>query len=195
MISHVIVVVYVRKRFRKIYILKLHNDVKPHICKICNKVFSQKYHLNEHMKVHTGVKPYLCSICQKSFTQKGALNTHVRVHTGERPYRCNICQKLFVNKGNLDKHFRIHTGKKPHVCNICQKSFTQKGTLNMHLKVHTAGKPCVGLEKLLAGGNNLDEYISVHSTENLNLNNVALKEERDLDKDVRLHTEKKIISL
>lgn len=53
-----------------------------HVCTLCNKEFSYKSVLIEHMKHHTDEKPYLCSFCGKGFRQKGSLGYHVRYHTG-----------------------------------------------------------------------------------------------------------------
>eukprot|EP01083_Nonionella_stella_P148806 471716_1 len=40
----------------------------------------------------SGQKPHKCDICQKEFSQKHHLTNHMRIHSGEKPYRCDICQ-------------------------------------------------------------------------------------------------------
>ncbi|XP_052764295.1 sal-like protein 3 isoform X17 [Mya arenaria] len=57
-------------------------ELKKHFCKICNKAFSRKLFLENHVRSHTGEKPFKCRICGKGFTQKCNLKTHfVVTHT------------------------------------------------------------------------------------------------------------------
>ncbi|ELU16453.1 hypothetical protein CAPTEDRAFT_70417, partial [Capitella teleta] len=54
--------------------------------------------------VHTGERPFECDVCQKAFSERGALEQHMRVHTGERPFECDVCQKVFSQKKALERH-------------------------------------------------------------------------------------------
>ncbi len=81
-------------------------------CPQCEKTFTHKGNLRDHIKIHIGVKPYACCLCGKSFIDKGHLNDHMRIHTGEKPYACHLCGKSFTCKGSLSGHMRIHTGEK-----------------------------------------------------------------------------------
>ena len=42
---------------------KIGGKKKPFLCLICNRHFSQKTHVKNHMISHTGEKPFPCSIC------------------------------------------------------------------------------------------------------------------------------------
>ena len=40
------------------------------VCDLCNKSFSKRTSLVEHMLIHTGEKPHVCEVCNKSFRQR-----------------------------------------------------------------------------------------------------------------------------
>uniref|UniRef100_A0A2M4BE64 C2H2-type domain-containing protein n=1 Tax=Anopheles marajoara TaxID=58244 RepID=A0A2M4BE64_9DIPT len=150
--------------------MKFHNDEKPYICSVCNKVYLNLDELTEHMKkTHNQVKPYRCHICDKTFTQSNNLKTHIKthifqdpykcqmcsrsfqreedygqhmlVHTADKPYECTYCGKRFIQSNNLKTHVRTHTGEKPYSCSICLRNFNQKNNLNTHMRIHTGEKP------------------------------------------------------
>uniref|UniRef100_A0A182QGF6 C2H2-type domain-containing protein n=1 Tax=Anopheles farauti TaxID=69004 RepID=A0A182QGF6_9DIPT len=107
-------------------------------CPICNKTFSRKTSLLNHIRNHSAEKKYVCEFCQKGFTQQANLRNHVRIHTNERPYVCVDCGKAFTQITNLNNHRRLHTGERPYVCieSNCGRSFAQVTNLNNHMKTH-----------------------------------------------------------
>ncbi|XP_047489063.1 gastrula zinc finger protein XlCGF71.1-like [Penaeus chinensis] len=107
---------------------------KPFSCEICNKAFSKKKTLVQHMRVHTKEKPFSCEICSKAFSDKGTLVKQLRVHTKEKPYSCEICRNTFSQKGSLERHMEVHTKEKPFSCEICSKAFSVKDTLIKHIR-------------------------------------------------------------
>jgi len=109
--------------------------IKPYVCDICNKAFSQRGTLNKHKRTHTGEKLYVCDVCDKAFSRQGGLNTHKRIHTGETPYVCDICNKAFRYTISLNAHKRTHShsAEMPYACDVCNKVFNQLSRLNKHI--------------------------------------------------------------
>ena len=56
------------------------------------------------MMIHTGNKPYTCTVCDKRFTGKGNMTQHMIIHTGDKPYVCTLYEKAFARKGDLQQH-------------------------------------------------------------------------------------------
>jgi len=61
-------------------------------------------------KNHKNIKIFQCEICNKNYSNKNNLKNHLSIHTGNKPHKCNICQKSFRLKRTLTEHILIHTG-------------------------------------------------------------------------------------
>ncbi|XP_029463187.1 zinc finger protein 211-like isoform X2 [Rhinatrema bivittatum] len=113
---------------------------RPYPCTECDKSFTKRAHLREHMGIHTGVRPYACPNCEKRFRKQCNLIVHQRTHTGEKPHKCNECGKSFSQTSNLFIHQKIHRGEKPFMCAECEKCFSRKAYLFQHQKIHAREK-------------------------------------------------------
>ncbi|XP_018336391.1 gastrula zinc finger protein xFG20-1-like isoform X1 [Agrilus planipennis] len=54
--------------------------VKKFFCEHCPKAFAAKDKLQRHMYSHTGERPFSCNICDKKFTDKWYVKQHLTVH-------------------------------------------------------------------------------------------------------------------
>ncbi|KAL1501100.1 hypothetical protein ABEB36_006488 [Hypothenemus hampei] len=142
-------------------------------CRVCQKSFTRKDNLAEHLKVHAGIlhkkkRQYTCEFCMKEFSGLALLQIHVRTHTGERPYPCDICEKKFPSGGAMKKHRRKHTGERPYTCPQCGSKFAAKETLNRHWRTHTGEKPhqCKFCGKSFIQAVQLRAHIFHHTGEN-----------------------------
>nr|CAD7265494.1 unnamed protein product [Timema shepardi] len=129
---------------------------RKHVCSICNRVFSYRGLLSDHLLVHAEAKPYACPLCDKTFCQKGTLGEHVLLtHGNPRPqenglvtkrrpkhrvrnlsYHCDLCRKLFRQKSELVSHMRVHAQRKPFACEDCGARFRRSSVLVSHRLKH-----------------------------------------------------------
>src|ERR1043165_8029851 len=57
-----------------------HGNIKPHICTVCNRSFTQASHVKRHMAVHMERRPHVCEQCGRSFAYPSELKAHVERH-------------------------------------------------------------------------------------------------------------------
>ncbi|KAM4579943.1 zinc finger protein 407 [Odontesthes bonariensis] len=112
-------------------------------CELCDRTFSEKWALNNHMKLHSGEKPYKCvwPSCHYAFLNLSAMKDHYRTHTGEKSYLCDLCGFAGGTRHALTKHRRQHTGERPFKCKLCNFASTTQSHLSRHKRVHTGEKP------------------------------------------------------
>ena len=165
--------------------------LRPFLCTVCNKRFTQKGYLKDHKLLHTGEKLYSCTQCEKRYANYRYLRSHMNVHsdaymcmecgkrfrdnqklmahwkchTGEKPFECGVCGKQFARAAHLDKHGRIHRGEKPYKCLLCEKAFSESGSLKKHIRIHTGEKPykCQSCDKAFATIDGLYSHMRVHT--------------------------------
>lgn len=111
-------------------------------CTICQKSYSKKSVLRNHMKyVHSNESSasYDCH-CGKSFKNRSILKTHIhRIHNREQSQRsCELCTKVYATQTDLNNHMKaLHsTATKDFMCSECGMLFISKQRLSGHQKIH-----------------------------------------------------------
>lgn len=139
---------------------------KPYKCSLCNKAFTRKHTLSEHIKgIHLGQKPYKCSLCDKAFAGRQALNRHIRIHSEEKTFKCNFCDRVFRRKYDFKNHERTHTGEKPYICLFCRKMFAHSSYMAVHSRIHRGERPykCNLCNKTFAYKQYMNQHTRSHS--------------------------------
>jgi hypothetical protein len=107
-------------------------------CELCQRGFTTRLILSEHMKTHTGEKPFVCEVCGQTFKHKSSVTKHMLMHTGEMPYSCKFCGQKFRANSNMHYHIRKHheAVNSQFFCQVCGKGFGNEVGLQTHLKKH-----------------------------------------------------------
>ncbi|OCT85282.1 zinc finger and BTB domain-containing protein 41 [Xenopus laevis] len=145
----------------------LHSQDKPFKCTYCEEHFKSRFTRLKHQeKFHLG--PFPCNICGRHFNDTGNMKRHIEyTHGGKRKWTCFICGKSVRERTTLKEHLRIHSGEKPHLCSICGQSFRHGSSYRLHLRVHHDDKryECDECGKTFIRHDHLTKHKKIHSGE------------------------------
>ena len=66
------------------------------------------------ISVHSSQRDFKCTECDKAFTNKNRLANHLRIHTGAKPFKCKICDYHSNRRDNVLLHCKkVHKVQKP----------------------------------------------------------------------------------
>jgi len=121
--------------------------MKSFKCDLCkNKVYKEKWRLNEHNKWNHSTTPlpvFACNLCPKTYIRKSQLKYHITTfHHNQRPFSCKKCPLTHTSKSRLSRHVEVVHLKIRQTCKICAKLFCSKEALSRHIEtVHHGTKP------------------------------------------------------
>lgn len=113
---------------------RIHLNLRPFQCRICDhKSFTKDLH-NCHMQVHG--KKIECKICHKFVTN---LKRHSRNHDKEE---CKICKKIYP-KDRLKNHIKTHGKNGSFICKKCgSRQLSRHLLLKHYSKNHPTKRYC-----------------------------------------------------
>ncbi|OWR42798.1 putative zinc finger protein [Danaus plexippus plexippus] len=115
-------------------------------CSFCEKACSNENELSLHVnKVHLQIKPYSCDMCEKQYYTEYNLLSHKKLHSLPCKEICEFCNRVFKCRKNLVIHVRKHIGIKPHNCPVCRQAFYSDSIMKNHMKNYHGGKFCCRL--------------------------------------------------
>lgn len=102
--------------------------------------FSKAYALRQHLVVHENPGAFLCVKCNKNFTRKDSLEQHMlKFHSDDyiQKFECKICSfstssKLESNKHFDKEHARNVKKEKWLPCDLCSEAFLDVHDLKFH---------------------------------------------------------------
>lgn len=115
------------------------HDGQPLICSTCGKLYKSRSALSNHKTSVHGTGRYPCDKCNRSFQDRDILRSHLATHEKIVLYKCVTCNKEMFYKYSTERHHCNPT--KSHTCVVCQKSFSRGDTLVQHQKTHQDNPP------------------------------------------------------
>lgn len=136
---------------------------RPFKCTQCDKSYSIKKTLADHIRqVHQNIR-YACEVCQKQFVSRDVLRVHKKLHSNEQ-HRCQHCGQTFLQRVYLLKHMAVHEQKR-FTCEDCGKTFRFKELMKQHARIHTGEKPfpCGSCDKSFRTSTHLKQHMRSHT--------------------------------
>ncbi|BFG01749.1 zinc finger protein 771 [Drosophila madeirensis] len=144
-------------------------EVQRLICELCNRQYSTKNALGEHLKRHAQRKEHVCEHCGVAKVTRTELLTHLRIHNPSwEKFKCQQCPQLFRHKSAISRHVRVvHEGQRRFQCVHCEKRFGTHASQLRHERLHASGDQqlpsrCDVCSKCFTDGERLASHMRSH---------------------------------
>ncbi|XP_073829580.1 zinc finger Y-chromosomal protein-like [Musca autumnalis] len=146
---------------------RIHHPNEKCYVTCCERKFSKRFDIYEHILVHLDPQTFKCKFCGKCSTNSRNLEKHIRdLHTEEgrqRRYECEVCEKRFQDKTKLRTHMDVHKTECTFLCSKCNKGFSTEQRRNIHEeRVHNADRVCDKCGKTIHGLYALRQHLLEH---------------------------------
>jgi uncharacterized Zn-finger protein len=130
----------------------------PFICDVCESIFDNMPHLQEHQTTHVnifdqiigptpvhplGIPPQMPLFAEKSDSRAESVEVDHVINTEnmEETFECEKCFKVFDDAASLSDHEKNHLHKWPYLCETCGSRFPTRTALLIHERTHSDERP------------------------------------------------------
>uniref|UniRef100_A0A1A9WJ85 C2H2-type domain-containing protein n=1 Tax=Glossina brevipalpis TaxID=37001 RepID=A0A1A9WJ85_9MUSC len=103
----------------------------------CNKKFSKRFLLLEHIRTHLNPACYKCENCSRVFPDRKSMRNHFLMKhqkDEDKTFACSQCPSKFVTVYLLQRHKVIAHGDRTNTCKSCNRKFSTAVQLSAHTK-------------------------------------------------------------
>lgn len=123
--------------------ISMHHDM-AHVCKYCEKRFSNKQTLDRHINSQHNITPleFQCVKCNAYFDTMDKMEDHLVVHytNPSSTFSCNLCDRTFTSYAAKNKHIDLEHMVEIE-CDICHVVLPTKEAMDKHnISVHQPKK-------------------------------------------------------